>query len=157
MKSKVLKNSFQNLSVELKWMKENFSRNDSEQFLENQQVGVFVIRKSESIQNSYVLSVKVPVYVNPSQVSHYVLIKSKNGYHIRGCQKEFKDIEKLINHCSLIRDMLPVQLDLEYYESDKVKQNCVRSTSLNSISSKSSDFSDFSELEITPQRSDIFA
>ena len=146
LKSKIYKTPVETSLKELKWLKENFTRNDSEQFLKQQQVGVFVIRKSESIENAYVLSVKVPIFVNHSRVAHYVLIKSKDGYHIRGCQKVFKDIEKLVFHCSYFRDMLPVQLELGFYELKSDEQNsCLRSKSLNSISSNNSDFSDISD------------
>ncbi|CAF1070046.1 unnamed protein product [Brachionus calyciflorus] len=126
---------------EQKWYKRDWTRQTSEQFLSNKQIGVFVIRQSESIEQALVLSVKVPIYIHSSQVCHYVLIKSKNGLCIRGNEnKMFKTLNNLVDYCSNTRDLIPVKLDVDYYilESNTIYN---RSNSLNSISSNHSDFS----------------
>ncbi|CAF0900013.1 unnamed protein product [Brachionus calyciflorus] len=155
-KSKLTKKGFETLkdANEYKWFHEKFTREESETFLSKQNVGVFVIRKSETIQNAFVLSVKVPIYVNNCQVSHYVIIQSKNRVYMRGFQeKEFSDIQSLLTHCSYVRDMLPVQLDLDFYDTNMNRKGCVRSSSLNSVAS--ADFLDLDELNIS-QASNIF-
>lgn len=148
-KSKLNKVTFEKLDsseYQNEWYKENFGRYEAENYLNNFNVGGFVVRKSESIKNAYVLSVKVPIYINTNLVNHYIIIRKKNVVKIKGKeQKEFKNIQELINYCSINRNVLPVQLDCEFYES-KIHLNCIRSASVQSFSSNSSDFCDLDDL-----------
>lgn len=140
---------------ELLWYQENLTREEAEMQLFNEEIGVFLVRKSESIQDCYVLSVKVPKYINTIQVSHYLILKNKTKYHMKGFgHKEFNDLNSLITHCSYMRDMLPVKLNLEFYQicSTKSIYN-YKSASLDSISSTQSDFSDLSEINLKPSSS----
>ena len=77
---------------------------------------MFLVRKSESMQNCYVLSVKVPKYINHSFIAHYLIDKSRGAYYIRGSLEKFTSLESLINHCSEQRDILPIILNYDYYE-----------------------------------------
>jgi hypothetical protein len=56
-------------------IKKNFKRDESENFLQDKPYGVFVIRKSETVKNGYVLSVKLPIYINKTKISHYLILK----------------------------------------------------------------------------------
>ena len=130
---------------EQKWYKPHFNRQTAEQFLLDKQIGVFVIRHSESIQDAFVLSVKVPIYINSTQFCHYVIFHSKNSVFVRGIEKKiFKSLDQLINYCSNSRDIIPVKLDVDYYILEN-KTTYSRSNSLNSVSSNFSDLSDFTD------------
>ena len=82
------------------------------------------MRKSESIQDCYVLSVKVPKYINSTFVAHYLIDKSKKSFRLRGSGKKFPDLISIIMHCSEERDILPIILNYNYYErkEDLVKR-----------------------------------
>lgn len=137
------------------WFKERMSREEAENILKRKEIGVFIIRESESIKDCFVLSVKVPKFLNSTQVAHYLIVKSKRGFCVRGFQnKEFSDLKSLVTHCSYMRDMLPIQLNLEYYiQEEKKSQDFIyyfssdSSSSLNSLGTSQSNFSDFSDLE----------
>ena len=89
-------------------------------FLSNKDVGVFLVRKSESIQDSYVLSVKVPKYINSTFIAHYLIDKSKKSFKLRGSCRKFPDLFSIIMHCSAERDILPIILNYKYYEQKLV-------------------------------------
>ncbi|RNA43646.1 tensin-4-like isoform X1 [Brachionus plicatilis] len=137
--------TFENLE-EHKWFMPQLNRHSAEEFLKDKQIGVFIIRESESIQQALVLSVKVPTYINSSQFCHYVIMQSKNGVWVRGIEKKiFKNLDQFITFCSNSRDIIPVKLDVDFYIlENKTVYN--RSNSLNSVSSNSSNFSDLSDL-----------
>ena len=85
----------------------------------DKEIGVFVIRKSETHSDSYVLTVRVPKYLNSREVSHYLIISNadKDSYCVKGFQKEFTDLKSLVTHCSLMRDILPVMLNVDFYKT----------------------------------------
>lgn len=85
----------------------------------DKEIGVFVIRKSETHSDSYVLTVRVPKYLNSREVSHYLIISNadKDSYSVKGFQKEFADLKSLVTHCSLMRDILPVMLNVDFYKT----------------------------------------
>ncbi len=85
-------------------------------FLSNKDNGVFLVRKSESIKDCYVLSVRVPKYINSTFVAHYLIDKCKKSYRLRGSLKKFPDLLSIIMHCSEERDILPIILNYNYYE-----------------------------------------
>ena len=142
------KRSFQKLESsqsEYEWYKENINRSDAEELLSNFDVGGFVVRKSESVKNAYVLSVKVPAYFSPKRISHFILIQDKNFIRFKGHDdKKFKDIDQLIAYCCNIRNILPVKLDSKLYQS-KIHHKFVRVRAV-SLESVSTDFSDFSDI-----------
>ena len=100
------------------WLRNSLTRKESIDFLMAKDIGVFIIRKSETLPDCYVLSVKVAKYINATQISHYLIDKSATGsFNIRGFMKEFSDLSSLVTHCSFIRDMLPVLLNLNYFRN----------------------------------------
>ena len=97
------------------WYKKNFKRDESEKYLKGKPFGAFVIRQSESVKNSYVLSVKVPIYINKSMISHYLILKGNdNKYVLEGIDRKFTSLTHLVNYFSFLRDALPVMLNIEY-------------------------------------------
>lgn len=104
-----------------KWFKPEFTREDAEEFLSDKEIGVFIIRESETILDCYVLSVKCSKYIHytgRNEISNYIIVKSSDGFIIRGNKKKFNDLVSLVTHCSLMRDMLPVLLNLDFYKSE---------------------------------------
>lgn len=114
-------------------------REQTEIYLHDKDIGVFIIRKSESMKNCYVLSVKVPKFINQSQISHYLiekkfnsstilsnekkLFKKKSYYKLRGCDnRKFPTLTTLVTHCSFVRDTLPIILNLNYYQQIQQQQ-----------------------------------
>ena len=142
------------------WYRENYNRKDAERYLMDKPVGVFVIRKSETFNHNFVLSVKVAKFINPSLVSHYLIIKSKRkSYSIKGYSKEFQNLQSLVTHCSMVRDILPVLLDLNQYTINSLatsnlyeSNSCGASiTTLDSLESiESTPFTDSMALLIQP-------
>lgn len=100
------------------WLKNELTRDEASDYLMDKEIGVFVVRQSETIKDCYVLSVKVARFINVKGISHYIIVKSKSGYAIRGFNKEFADLKSLVTHCSFIRDMLPVLLNLSFYRQE---------------------------------------
>ena len=106
------------------WLKNELTRDVSASYLMDKEIGVFLVRQSESIRDCYVLSVKVAKFINSNEISHYIILNSsKHGeeharFSIRGFNKEFTDLKSLVTHCSFIRDMLPVLLDLNFYRNE---------------------------------------
>lgn len=137
------------------WLRENLSREEAENILLKKEIGFFLVRKSETVQQNFVLSVRVPKFINMNLVAHYLIVKSKSGYCLRGFEsKEFSDLKSLVTHCSYLRDMLPIQINLEYYNEREKKRNefiyyfnTKSTSSLSSVVSVQSDFSDLSDLD----------
>ena len=120
-------NEFKRCNSDLlpKWFKTEFTREDAEEYLKDKEIGVFVIRESETILDCYVLSVKCSKYIHytgANEISNYLIIKSADGFIIRGNKKKFNDLVSLVTHCSLMRDMLPVLLNLDFYKSESEKK-----------------------------------
>ena len=134
------------------WLKSSYTRDEATRYLVDKEVGVFIIRQSETISDCYVLSVKVAKYINATEISHYIIVKSQDAlFTIRGFTKEFSDLKSLVTHCSFIRDMLPILLNLNYYRKEiilyekKLNDLCYFSTSKSSLTSTNSMDSLFSE------------
>ena len=91
-------------------------RKEAEIHLIQKSIGVFLIRKSESKLNNYALSIKVPKYINQTEISHYLIEKTNKFYKFHGSDKKFTNLTALVTHCSLVRDLLPIVLNLRYYQ-----------------------------------------
>ena len=98
------------------WYAPELTREEAEIYLLEKEVGVFIVRKSESRANCFVLSVKVAKYLNSNEISHYLIHQVGNTFELKGHQKHFHDLKSLVTHCSVIRDMLPVLLNLKFFE-----------------------------------------
>ena len=59
-------------------------------------------------------------FISSSEICHYIVVKHqrRQSFVIRGFNKEFSDLKPLVTHCSFIRDMLPVLLDLSFYRKE---------------------------------------
>ena len=77
-----------------KWFKSNFNREEAEDYLRDKEVGVFIIRESETILDCYVLSVKCSKYI------HYT---GKN------------EISNYLNNCI---DIYSIELKCNYYKQE---------------------------------------
>lgn len=98
------------------WYAPELTREKAEIYLLEKEVGVFIVRKSESRANCFVLSVKVAKYLNSNEISHYLISQINNTFELNGHKKHFHDLKSLVTHCSVIRDMLPVLLNLKFFE-----------------------------------------
>lgn len=108
-----------------KWFKNSFSREQAEDYLRDKEIGTFIIRESETILDCFVLSVKCSKYIHhtgKNEISNYIIIKSSDGFIIRGNSKRFHGLISLVTHCSVMRDILPVLLNLDFYKSDLEKK-----------------------------------
>ena len=107
-----------------------------------------MVRRSESLPGCLVLSVNVGRFFSKNKLAHYLIIQNKNTFLIKGFSKEFKELESLILHCSIMRDMLPVVLNLKYHEVEQYENKCdfvyYSSNSSSSLVSTISTESDFS-------------
>lgn len=123
----------------------------------DKEIGTFVVRVSETNSSCYVLSIKMPRFISPTQVSHYLILKHSDQeeiYSIRGLDKRFSTLKSLIVHYSYLRDMLPIRLNLDYYKSDEqvnsakkslFKPSTSTSSICSSVDSNESFISDFLE------------
>jgi hypothetical protein len=92
------------------------NRQDSERILRNKLYGVFIVRKSKAIRNSFALSVRVPTYVSKLLVVHYLIEKKNGKFALSGCADEFQSIKQLIEYYSIVRE-LPVLLNMDFNDS----------------------------------------
>ena len=150
------------------WYKQDLNREQSEQYLADKPIGVFVMRKSETILDCHVLSVKVPKYINMGHIAHYLVIKNTQtkSFSVRGYQKEFHDLTSLVTHCSYMRDILPITLNLSFYvQETKTNESKLNDfmyyssynskTSLHSVSSSTCSLID-DVVETTSERDLLF-
>ena len=102
------------------WLKNELTREEAKDYLMDKEIGVFIVRQSETIRDCFVLSVKVAKFISSSEICHYIVVKNqkRQSFVIRGFNKEFSDLKSLVTHCSFIRDMLPVLLDLSFYRKE---------------------------------------
>ncbi len=102
------------------WLKNELTRDEARNYLMDKEIGVFIVRQSETIKDCFVLSVKVAKYINSNEISHYIIVNNqkRRSFMIRGFYKEFSDLKSLVTHCSFIRDMLPVLLNLNFYRKE---------------------------------------
>jgi hypothetical protein len=97
------------------WFKENVTRCEAESYLKNKKFGTFIVRKSETHSKSYVLSVKVPIYANSTNCSHYLIeCNKRKKYSLKGVNVKFSSVNNIIQYYSKNRDTLPVLLDLNF-------------------------------------------
>jgi hypothetical protein len=79
---------------------------------------VFIVRRmSETSGTALCCRSK---FISSSEICHYIVVKHqrRQSFVIRGFNKEFSDLKSLVTHCSFIRDMLPVLLDLSFYRKE---------------------------------------
>jgi hypothetical protein len=99
-------------------------REDVQGFLNDQEIGSFLIRLSSSCRNCYALSIRVPYFANQHGVAHYLITRNaKRGYKLKGVDKEFKTLRSLVVHLSVMQEILPVTLNLTSGGSVTVPNN----------------------------------
>ncbi|XP_012945933.1 tensin-4, partial [Aplysia californica] len=74
--------------------------------------GSFLVRDSSTHPGCYVLSVRVPKYENPAEVSHYLILRTHRGVKLKGLDKEWSTLPALVTHHTVMREMLPCTLRL---------------------------------------------
>ena len=111
-------------SVVPKWfLSKEIERSQVVKMLIDRQVGSFYVRPSKTCGSGvFVLSVRVPSFVNESKVNHYLIIKTPNQrYRFQNadtsCTKEWSDIESLVIHHTIMREFLPCTLRFEQQSS----------------------------------------
>ena len=84
------------------WFQPNLARESVQSLLQDQEIGSFVIRLSNSCKECFALSIRVPYFANPSGIAHYLITRnSKGGYKLKGVEKEFKSLRSLVTHYSV--------------------------------------------------------
>ncbi|CAN7987525.1 unnamed protein product [Ixodes pacificus] len=76
-----------------------------------------MVRKSTSKPGCFALSLRVPRSLQPTGISHYLIMHTNRGYKIKGFTKEFGTLTSLITHHSVMPELLPCPLSLSRYNS----------------------------------------
>ncbi|XP_075161677.1 EGFR adapter protein-like isoform X2 [Haematobia irritans] len=92
------------------WFQAGLPREISLEVLSKQSPGSFLVRQSNTKPGCFALSLRVPPPA--PKVAHYLILKTPNGYKIKGFTKEFSSLRALITHHSVMPELLPVPLNL---------------------------------------------
>ncbi|XP_011291382.1 EGFR adapter protein [Musca domestica] len=92
------------------WFQAGIPREISLEVLSKQPPGSFLVRQSNTKPGCFALSLRVPPPA--PKVAHYLILKTPNGYKIKGFTKEFSSLRALITHHSVMPELLPVPLNL---------------------------------------------
>ncbi|KAG5677947.1 hypothetical protein PVAND_007660 [Polypedilum vanderplanki] len=94
------------------WFQAGLPREISLEILTRQNPGAFLVRQSESKMGCFALSLRVPPPA-PAKVAHYLILRTqRGGYKIKGFTKEFSSLRALITHHSVMKELLPIPLNL---------------------------------------------
>lgn len=93
------------------WFHAGLSRDLSLEILLQQSPGSFLVRKSESNQKCFALSMRVPP-LTPPKLAHYLVEKTLSGYKFKGYVKEFSTLKSLVIHHSVLKEHLLIPLKL---------------------------------------------
>ena len=56
----------------------------------------------------------MPIYINKTTISHYLILKeNKKKFVLKGVDRIFLNLNHLVTYFSLLRDTLPVMLNLD--------------------------------------------
>jgi len=107
---------------EASWYQPGLSREIATEILSSQSVGAFMVRCSNTSNDSYALSVKIPrVTCGTTVVAHYLILASlSHGYRLKGSAKTFPTLGSLIVHHSVMQEILPCTLNLKTFGSCSV-------------------------------------
>ncbi|CAL4165651.1 unnamed protein product, partial [Meganyctiphanes norvegica] len=97
------------------WFQAGIPREIALEVLSREPVGAFMVRESTSKPGCYALSLRVPRDFTVSGIAHYLILKSCNGYKIKGFTKDFTTLTALITHHSVMPELLPCPLSLGRY------------------------------------------
>lgn len=102
---------------EAPWFQAGIPREIALEVLGQEPVGSFMVRKSTSKPGCFALSLRVPRSLQPTGISHYLIMHTNRGYKIKGFTKEFGTLTSLITHHSVMPELLPCPLSLSRYNS----------------------------------------
>ena len=93
------------------WFVPSFTRRESEEYLETEPAGTFVVRIGRN-REYFALSLKS----GDTEFDHYKIVHDQDGWGLSGCQKTFLSLSSLVLHLSILREVLPVTLrrDIKY-------------------------------------------
>ncbi|XP_077290561.1 focal adhesion protein tensin isoform X2 [Arctopsyche grandis] len=98
------------------WYKPNISRDEAISLLQNQEIGAFIIRDSNSFPNAFGLALKVasPGLSAVDSVRHFLIEPTSRGVRLKGCSDEpvFSSLSALVYQHSVTPLALPVRLRL---------------------------------------------
>lgn len=90
------------------WYQSGIIGKFSDEILEHQSPGSFIIHKASHKSGNFVLSLRVPS--KSPKVMHQLIVQSRRGYHLKGATKVFATVATLVTHHSVMAEQLPVAL-----------------------------------------------
>ena len=87
------------------WFVPKLTRRESEEYLEKEPVGAFVVRMGRS-KEYFALSLKC----DECEYYHYKIAGDQGDWTVLGCQKRFRSLASLVVHLSILKEVLPVTL-----------------------------------------------
>ncbi|XP_013110623.2 EGFR adapter protein [Stomoxys calcitrans] len=115
------------------WFQAGLPREISLEVLSKQNPGSFLVRQSNTKPGCFALSLRVPPPA--PKVAHYLILKTPNGYKIKGFTKEFSSLRALITHHSVMPELLPVPLNLPRPTTNMSSNSSTRDNRGNSLDS----------------------
>ncbi|CAL8095315.1 unnamed protein product [Orchesella dallaii] len=104
------------------WFQAGIPRDIALEVLRNEPIGSFIVRESTTKAGCFALSLRVPKEFKRLGIAHYLILKSGRGYKIKGFTKEFKSLNSLITHHSVMPELLPCPLSLHRYHPNHPKK-----------------------------------
>ena len=87
------------------WFVPKLTRRESEEYLEKELVGSFVVRMGRN-KDYFALTLKYEA----CKYHHYKIMQDQDGWSVLGCQKTFLSLSSLVIHLSIMKEILPVTL-----------------------------------------------
>ena len=103
--SKKLLNLVDPTSKSNDWFVPKLTRRESEEYLEKEPAGSFVVRMGRN-KEYFALTLKCEEY----EYQHYKIVHAQDGWTVIGCQKTFLSLSSLVIHLSILKEVLPVTL-----------------------------------------------
>lgn len=94
------------------WYQSGIIGKFSEEILQHQTPGTFIIHRVSQKSGNFILSLRAPSQTS-SKVVHFMILQSKQGYRLKGAAKYFNTITSLVTHHSVLAEQLPVTLTLQ--------------------------------------------
>jgi hypothetical protein len=104
-KSPKLLNLIDQNSKSKDWFVPKLARRESEEYLEKEPCGSFVVRIGRNKQY-FALS----LICEDCEYHHYKIMQAQDGWTLLGCQKTFLSLSSLVIHLSILKEVLPVTL-----------------------------------------------
>lgn len=105
------------------WFQAGIPREISLEILQQEPVGSFLVRHSTSKPGCYALSLRVPKDYQATNIAHYLIVQTNQGFKIKGFTKEFPSLTSLIVHHSVMPELLPCPLRLNRPSTDYLESN----------------------------------